>query len=245
MTKSPKLILSCVHAANYIPPAYRKLLAPNRVLRGPWGRRNVNDLLNDHWGWDPGALDLARHLARRCSAPLFVFPVSRLLIEPDGHIRTSFFSPLTGGLSREKKDEIIERYWRPYVNSVERAITKETNKGKRVVHVVVHSFTPVWKAAVRKCDIGILFDPRRAQEKEIAMKLQREVKKRLPKYLIRRNYPHRGRSEGHTTYMRMRFPGNQYAGIEIEVNQKHISRRTARGARITRALAEALQEILL
>lgn len=35
------------------------------------------------------------------------------------------------------------------------------------------------------------------------------------------NYPYRGRADGFTTQLRKRFPIKAYAGVELEVNQKH------------------------
>ena len=38
---------------------------------------------------------------------------------------------------------------------------------------------------------------------------------------VRRNYPYNGASDGLTTYLRGRFSGRLYSGIELEVNQRY------------------------
>ncbi len=40
---------------------------------------------------------------------------------------------------------------------------------------------------------------------------------------VRRNYPYTGKSDGFTAYLRRRFPADVYVGIELEINQKHVS----------------------
>ncbi|MCC6564118.1 hypothetical protein IT087_04475, partial [Candidatus Uhrbacteria bacterium] len=70
-----RLVLACVHATNAIPSAYAKLFSSQASKK----------LLKTHWGFDPGALDVAKELKRRLNAPLHTFPVSRLLIEPDNY----------------------------------------------------------------------------------------------------------------------------------------------------------------
>ena len=62
-------VVSCEHGGNVIPPAYRKLFV---------GQARV---LDSHRGHDPGAMQLARDLARACEAPVVGATITRLLIE--------------------------------------------------------------------------------------------------------------------------------------------------------------------
>ncbi len=41
--------------------------------------------------------------------------------------------------------------------------------------------------------------------------------------IVRRNYPYRGNADGFTTYLRKKYPGSKYIGIEIEINQKQVN----------------------
>src|SRR5262249_47965032 len=64
-----QLVLTCEHAGNKIPPGYSRLF------------RGADDVLASHRGWDPGALTLARALAKRLRRPLHFVTWSRLLVE--------------------------------------------------------------------------------------------------------------------------------------------------------------------
>jgi hypothetical protein len=60
----------------------------------------------------------------------------------------------------------------------------------------------------------------------------------LPGFRIRRNNPYRGASDGLATALRKKFGMRQYAGIEIEINQKILCGGTTR---LGRALVMAVQ----
>jgi predicted N-formylglutamate amidohydrolase len=90
---------------------------------------------------------------------------------------------------------------------------------ERVVHVGVHTFTPTLNGRRRTADIGLLYDPDRPFEVEIADALALRLRAVAPRLRVRRNYPYRGAADGLTTTLRRRFPGSRYAGLEIEVNQ--------------------------
>ena len=49
----------------------------------------------------------------------------------------------------------------PYREEVARRVRRSTARGRRVVHVSSHSFTPVLNGEVRHADVGLLYDPRR------------------------------------------------------------------------------------
>ena len=69
MAKPISLLITCEHGGNRIPPRYRPLF------------RGFEALLQTHRGFDPGALTMARELAKAFKAPLFVSTVSRLLVD--------------------------------------------------------------------------------------------------------------------------------------------------------------------
>ena len=64
------------------------------------------------------------------------------------------------------------------------------------------------------------------------------MQRALPEMALRRNYPYRGTADGHTTGLRRRFGKSDYAGIEIEINQRLIG--TAQERRVSLALCDAL-----
>jgi predicted N-formylglutamate amidohydrolase len=90
-----------------------------------------------------------------------------------------------------------------------------------VVHLSIHTFTPVLNGKIRSADIGILYDPGRPMEKSVCTLLIDTFKTLSPPVLkYRRNYPYKGISDSLTKSLRKQFADHQYAGLEIEVNQK-------------------------
>jgi len=80
----------------------------------------------------------------------------------------------------------------------------------------------VLDGAVRNTDIGLLYDPARGAETELCRSWRDRIRMRAPELTVRCNYPYTGRSDGLTAYLRRRFPADAYAGIELEINQKHV-----------------------
>jgi len=202
------VVITCEHGGNAVPPAYRAALM---------GRRG---LLKTHRGYDKGALPVARQLASWFKAPLHVGTVTRLVVD----------------LNRSAGDQapaLLKRWYWPYRRAVEADIAKRVKRGQRVLHLSVHSFTPIKNGVVRKADIGLLYDPDRQLEAVICRAWQPLL--RLHGYKVRRNYPYVGWSDGFTTHLRTLFPASLYAGIEVEMNQK-----LARNAKSLGQCAEAL-----
>lgn len=210
MAKTDHFMITCEHGGNHIPTRYRQLFA------------DVEALLQTHRGYDAGALELARELAKALAAPLFFSTTSRLLIDLNrsvGHPR--LYSEATRGTPDSVRDEILERYYLPHRNKVEAGIAEAIAHGRRVIHVASHSFTPMFDGAARNADIGLLYDPARSGEVELCRHWQAQLRALAPNLKVRRNYPYAGKSDGLTAYLRRRFPAEVYIGIELEVNQKH------------------------
>lgn len=202
-----KLLLSCEHGGNEIPPQYAELFS------------GADDILNSHRGFDLGALDLFMYLC-----PLADFEcyskTSRLLVELNRSLHhPNLFSEYTSGLSKTKKDDLLNVFYHPYRNKVEDIIRNWLKEGERVTHISIHSFTPVLNGVERRADIGILYDPSRSEEKMLAKNWKQQLNSKTPQYKIRFNYPYKGTADGFTTYLRQIFKNN-YMGIELEINQK-------------------------
>lgn len=227
MTDWP-LVFTCEHGGNRVPAALRPLFPPTDAV------------FASHRGWDPGALAIAQALARRFSAPLVCATVSRLVVDPNRSAENpGLFSKWTGALPARARRDILERYWQPHREAVDAALDAMTRERGRVVHLGLHSFTPVLRGERRPLEIGLLYDPRRPTERAVARALQARISAIEPGWRVRMNQPYRGTDDGLTTAERRRRADAEYAGVEIEVNQK-LARRPEGRARVVRALTAAL-----
>jgi predicted N-formylglutamate amidohydrolase len=212
-----KLILTCEHAFNTIPQEYQDLFS------------NAQGTLDSHRGYDPGALDLFNELKDLADFSFFQ-ETGRLLVEVNrskGH--SNLFSEFTKKLSEISKTKLLDEYYFPYRNSVEKQISNLIGKGETVLHFSVHTFTPNLNEEIRNTDIGLLYDPSRSGEKKFCINFKRNLKDQDPELKIRFNYPYLGKADGFTTYLRKIFPEN-YIGIELEVNQKFVINNRMRSA---------------
>jgi predicted N-formylglutamate amidohydrolase len=225
------LLLSCEHGGNTIPAQYQHLF------------QGSERLLASHRGYDPGALDLARVIARLTRAPLFAATTSRLLIELNRSLdNPDLFSPFVESLTDADRQSLIRTIHQPHWRRVERAVNQGIRRSRIAVHVGVHTFTPVRNGVVRQTDVGLLYDPSRPFERTFCNFWARTLAASAPELRIRRNYPYHGRSDGLTTSLRSRLSPDLYLGIELEVNQK-LPRRGGKGwNRLKSALGRSLAE---
>ncbi len=226
-----RLVLSCEHADHRIPRACASLFV------------GAEDVVLSHRGWDPGALPLARLLARKLDQPLLVTRWCRLLVDSNrSPTNPQIWSRYTKGLPPEERALILARYWRPHRQAVEGAVAEALAHGERVVHVAVHSFTPVMAGVVRNADVGLLYDSRRRHESVFARRWAASLRAHAPTLRVRCNYPYLGRGDGLATALRHRHPASRYLGFELEVNQARSTAADWRqlGDRLAVSLAEAL-----
>ena len=199
--------------------------------------------LNSHRGFDPGALDLFEDLEVLADYGAYS-ETTRLLVELNRSLHhPQLFSKFTNCLSASRKEKLLEQHYFPYRNKVESEITEALEKGEEVLHISIHSFTPVLDGEVRKTDIGLLFDPSRSGEKDFCKQFRQRVKGLNPELVTRFNYPYLGIADGFPTYLRKKFPRG-YNGIELEVNQKFVDDRNRMQEEIKKVLSQALKEVL-
>ena len=204
-----RLLISCEHGGNLVPEEWQRLFA------------GAEAVLASHRGYDPGAAELARWLAERLRAPLYVAEVTRLLVDLNrspGH--PALFSEFSRSLGEKERQELLARYYRPFRDAVTAGLDRMLANHGRVCHLSVHSFTPELKAEVRNADIGLLYDSRRLLEQRFCRDWQRTLARFGTGWRVRRNYPYRGAADGFVTFLRRRYPAASYLGLELEVNQK-------------------------
>ncbi|HET6343409.1 MAG TPA: N-formylglutamate amidohydrolase [Myxococcota bacterium] len=221
------VILSCEHGGNRIPKAYAPLFASHAAL------------LESHRGYDAGALQVARAMARVTGAPLFASTVSRLLVDlnrSQGH--PALFSRITRELGKADRLRILHAYYVPHRGAVEESVASAIRRRVAVLHLCVHSFTPELDGVVRNADIGLLFDPRRPGEAAFCRRWREVCQELAPELRVRFNYPYRGTSDGFTTYLRRRWSPQLYVGVELEINQALVTADPRRWAKVRRTLVD-------
>lgn len=199
--QEPLLILTCEHASNNIPNTFKGIV-PEEILK-------------THRGYDIGAEAVYDTLVKR--------------LRPKFHCKGKFsrlYSDLNRNAGNKGYSEIFqkngEEYWNNYFKKINDFILKNTdniNNFPKIIHLGIHTFTPILEGKVRKADVGILFDPDRLYERRLAKILKNEILQFDPNLKVRFNYPYLGTSEGLTTFLRQKY-GPQYLGLEIEINQK-------------------------
>ena len=216
----PVLILTCEHASNRLPAAFKKAV-PAEVLK-------------THRAYDIGAVQVFRKLVKFAKPEFYCEgKFSRLFVDLNRTITNkSAFSEYYEALeardkaAAKKAKESATKYWNKYCAAIEKFVdsalkpkTRAAKSEPEIVHLGIHSFTPELNGKVRNTDIGILYDPSRPQERAYAQVIKAEIKRLYPTMKVRFNYPYKGTTDGLTTTLRKKF-GPQYVGIEIEINQK-------------------------
>lgn len=201
-------VISCEHAGNRVPEMFANEFD------------GAEEVLQSHRGWDPGAIVIAQDLAQSLMVPCYFHDYTRLLIEPNRSIgHPQLFSEFTDQLMDEDKDYLIQTYYKPYRDKVKQVIRSLIAENKQVIHLSIHTFTPVWEGREREVEIGLLFDEDRSAEVSFCVQLKNMLDLSQT-YVVKFNEPYRGSDDGFTTALRQCLGQDQYLGIEIEVNQK-------------------------
>jgi len=229
--RQQSLLLTCEHGGNRIPREYAHLF------------RGAARAVGSHRGWDPGALALAKFLGRSLRRPVQAVTWCRLLVESNrAPTNPRIWSRYTAALPANAKQDILERYWWPHRREVEAQIVRQLARGSRVFHVAVHSFVPVLAGERRNADIGLLYDSRRPREKALCIRWQSLLQALDPTLRVRRNYPYRGATDGFPAWLRRRHREDQYAGVELEINQAVLAGKSRN--HVQHLIAETLDALI-
>ena len=215
-----------------MPPALRALFV------------GAEERLHSHEGWDLGALRLAKRLGRALDVPVVASQTSRLVVDLNRSLsHPRLFSSITKGLRPEERRELLDAHYRPLREGFAAEVERRVAMGEAVLHLSVHSFTPVLAGRTREVDLGLLYDPGRRPEAELARCWVEGLRGGLAGLRVRRNAPYRGRGDGHTSALRRRFDERDYMGFEIELNQQLAAQASGR-AQAAHALAVTLRQCL-
>jgi predicted N-formylglutamate amidohydrolase len=149
-----RVVLVCEHASNHIPAR--------------WGDLGLTEAQRQaHIAWDPGALGLARGLARRLDAVLVHGPVSRLVYDcnraPDqaGAMATRsevHDIPGNANLTAAERAERTAAVYVPFHDTLHAVLMDRLARGLSPVVVTIHSFTPVYFGQPRAVEFGVIHD---------------------------------------------------------------------------------------
>lgn len=228
-----RLLLSCEHGGNLVPPPWRGLFA------------GAEAVLESHRGYDPGIAPLARWLATELGVPLLLAETTRLLVELNrsaGH--PGLFSEFCRPLSPAQRRQLLESYYHPYRRQLTERIAAILAAGGRVCHLSLHSFTPELHGELRNADIGLLYDPRRRREQEFCRCWRERLLAADAGWRVRRNYPYRGTMDSLVVALRRQFPQGRYLGLELELNQRWLEPGEERLAPLRELIRDSLRQTL-
>ncbi|TCT09195.1 putative N-formylglutamate amidohydrolase [Tepidamorphus gemmatus] len=146
-------VILCDHASNRVPAGFGEPGLGEEDMRR-------------HIAWDPGALPVARMLARLLGAPLLYPDASRLLIDcnrpidaPDSVTVRSEDTSIPGNadLPADLRARRISGIYEPYHAAIDALLDERARAGAQSVLVAVHSFTPVYRGRPRPWHLGILY----------------------------------------------------------------------------------------
>lgn len=186
-----KVIISCEHAGNEVPPAFNHLFDKNQ------------EILNTHRGLDIGALELTQSLGRAMDTQVHIHTISRLLVDLNRSLHNpTAFSEFMQGADAQTPEQVVRDYYLPHREKLEKMIRRSIRNKKAVLHLSVHTFTPELNGQVRNADIAFLYDPQRSSEKAFCWSWRKKLGRKLPDMKYRMNYPYRGTMDGFTSYLR-------------------------------------------
>jgi predicted N-formylglutamate amidohydrolase len=204
-----QLIITCEHAGNDVPEEFRHLFKHN------------SGVLETHRGIDIGALELTNSISELLKKEPYLHTVTRLLVDLNRSTQSpTLFSEFTREQPLHIREKIFKKYYQPHRNKIEEKINQVIADGEQAIHVGIHTFTPIWEDEEREVDVGFLFDPRSKAEQHFCYLWRHELNQRSSELRLKMNEPYRGTMDGFTTYLRRQFSGNNYLGMEIEVNQR-------------------------
>lgn len=227
-----RLVITCEHGGNDVPPEYADWFASRSAQRS----------LQSHQGYDIGALQAANDFSQATSTPLISSTVTRLLVDLNRSLdNPSLFSRFVDKATSAPRERILEKFYHPYRDRVTSAIEPSIDEGFETVHLSVHSFTPRLAGNWRPIDIGLLFDPASPGESRLCQSWQEQLQKIAPRLRVLMNQPYAGIEDGLTTSLRLRFPRDLYAGIEIEINHRFFKQSPDRQAKVVQPLIAAFK----
>ncbi len=228
-----RVILVCEHASRLLPKSLGTLGLSDEALAS-------------HIAWDPGALAVARRMAKSLDSTLIFQRFSRLVYDcnrppesPAAMPEKSevFDVPGNAGLDQTARDARTEALYLPFREKLASNVKSRAAEGRAPVIVTMHSFTPVYFGKPREVEIGILHDT----DTRIADGMLAAAET-AGLYNVRRNEPY-GPEDGVTHTLREHGLANGLPNVMIEVRNDLIRDEVGQGV-VADYLAGLLTESL-
>ena len=228
-SKGPYVFV-CEHASNRLPAHVGNLGLDE-------------DALSSHIAWDPGALAVARIMAKNLNSVLIFQRFSRLVYDcnrppeaPDAMPAVSEIYSIPGNenLSQADRDLRTNALYVPFKKQVAEVLSERRSRGQPSIIVTMHSFTPVYKGKHRDVEIGLLHDDdARLADRMLPVAMNSGM------YVVQRNEPY-GPKDGVTHTLKEHGLANGLLNVMIEVRNDLIQEETSQGV-----MADFLTGLLL
>lgn len=224
------VLLVCEHASNFIPPEYAALGLSD-------------DAMTSHIAWDPGARELACHLADLLDARLVHSNISRLIYDcnrpPEAYDAMPVSSegrtiPGNENIDENERKRRIARFYNPFKALLADTIASMPDKP---ILVTIHSFTPVYKGQARDVEFGILND----SDSRLA-DLMLEHAPAYTKLNVRRNEPY-GPKDGVTHTLKQHGVENGCLNVMLEFSNTLLT-HDANQKEIAAMIAALLRDVI-
>jgi len=144
-----EVVITCEHAFNVLPDEYS------------WTEHDKRHFVDEHWGYDIGAFDMADAMAKELKCVFVHSLYSRLLIDTNRSIAADTLFRKSGdgqeldlnkNLTHEEEQKRIKKYFLCYYQAI-REISTKVNP---TYILSVHSFTPMYEGQPRSLEVGVL-----------------------------------------------------------------------------------------
>lgn len=223
-------VFVCEHASNRLPARLGNLGLDE-------------DALMSHIAWDPGALAVARIMAKNLNSVLVHQRFSRLVYDcnrpPEARdamptVSEIYSIPGNENLSQADRDLRTNALYIPFRKQVADVLAERRSRGQPSILVTIHSFTPVYKGKHRAIEIGLLHD----DDNRLADRML-QVAMNSGLYVVQRNEPY-GPKDGVTHTLKEHGLANALLNVMIEVRNDLIQEETSQGV-----MADFLTGLLL
>jgi len=203
-TPNNSVVITCEHASNELPDSYS------------WTENDRKYFADDHWGYDPGALDMSLYLAKELKCVLVYSLYSRLLVDVNRNVAADTLFRTNGDghevdlnkdITYEEEQKRIMKYHHSYYN----ALREVSVKIDPLYIFSVHSFTPLYEGNPRTLEVGVLV----SYCDDLAQRVNDGIKKR--NHYVAINEPYDGKQGLNTldTLLFAKYPVRRQ-GIEFE-----------------------------